>query len=146
MKNYNRKERRKLARMLGLRGNKESYKVWFERTFRSIQAGNQISQQVQSQNENETRQQLVDIAARATRHLAEGVPMRYSKRELIKKATYKLDGTLDTPAEYKEPEPIVFSQGHGEAEARRIMESNYRIMEDRSARLRQRHAKQKSNA
>lgn len=146
MKHYNRRERRNLAKALGLRTKNESTKQRQDRISRSIIAGNQISQQFQAMVENEQRQALTDKYAQATKNLAHGVPLRYSKREVIKEATYTPEGRLSTPTEYSERVPIVFGPGHGEDEAKRIMESNYQIAEKRRVELIQRRNRQKSKA
>lgn len=146
MKHYNRRERKALAKALGLRTKNESTRQRQERVSRSILAGNQISQQFQAMVENEQRQSLTDKYARATTNLAYGIPLRYSKREIIKEATYTPEGRLSTPAEYSERVPIAFSPGVGEQEAKRIMESNYKIAEKRRLDLIQRRNRQKLKA
>lgn len=146
MKHYNRRERRNLAKALGLRTKNESTRQRQERISRAIAAGNQISQQFQAMVENEQRQLMTDKFAQAVINLANGVPLRYSKRELIKEATYTPEGRMSTPAEYSERVPIAFSPGVGEQEAKRIMESNYKIAEKRRLDLIQRRNRQKLKA
>lgn len=117
---YNRKERKAIAKSLGLINKNESQKNRGERVWRSIQAGEQINQQYQMMVENEQRQQLVDIYAHATKHLAEGINIGSSKYP--KKST-----------------------AHGEDGAKEIMENNYVLQEKRRLELINRKEKQKNS-
>lgn len=68
---YNRKERKNLAKQLGLKPNDESAKQRAERTTRSREAGNQIHQQFLMQTENNIRNQQVEKDAQVLKSLTE---------------------------------------------------------------------------
>ncbi len=54
-KQYSRRERRDLARRLGLSGNSNNFAKWRENVERSIKAGKQIDQQFKNYVENNLR-------------------------------------------------------------------------------------------
>lgn len=117
---YNRKERKSIAKSLGLVNKNESTKDRDERVWRSIQAGEQISQQYQMMVENDQRAQLVDKIAQATRNLAEGFNIGSTKNPKMCSA-------------------------HGEDGAKAIMENNYLLQEKRRSDLAKRREKQKNS-
>lgn len=139
---YNRRERRNLAKQLGLINTNESTKQRSERVFRSIQAGRQIEQQFQMIVENDQREFLTETYASCTRNLANGLVLRWSKPELLEPAEVDATGKVTKPALYSDPEALLTSPGHGDAEAQKIMESNYKVAEKRRLELQNRRAKQ----
>jgi hypothetical protein len=68
---YNRKERKNLAKQLGLKTANETREQRSERTSRAREAGNQIHQQFLMQNENTLRNQQVEKDAEVLRSLTE---------------------------------------------------------------------------
>jgi len=73
MAHYNRKERKNLAKRLGLKNNNETTSQRQERIERSRIAGNQIHQQFLMQVENDQRNQLVEKEAQVLKSLTESV-------------------------------------------------------------------------
>ena len=71
MAHYNRKERKNLAKKLGLTNNNESREQRQERVSRSITAGNQIHQQFLMQTENNVRNQEAEKEAQVLKSLTE---------------------------------------------------------------------------
>lgn len=69
--NYSRRERRELAKRLGLTNPNESLAKRNERVTRSIEAGKQIHQQFQMQVANSLRNQASEIEAKALASLTE---------------------------------------------------------------------------
>lgn len=69
---YNRKERRRLAKQLGLLKKSESWQEKRERIARSIEAGKQIHQQFLMETENSIRNQMAEREARAMQREADG--------------------------------------------------------------------------
>jgi len=70
---YNRKERKKLAKKLGLVNKNETFQERNDRVFRSIEAGKQLQQQFLMQTENNLRNQEVEREALYLRRLIERV-------------------------------------------------------------------------
>ena len=70
---YNRKERRRLAKKLGLINKNETREERNTRISRSIEAGKQIHQQFLMQNENNLRNQEVEREAEYFKKLVERV-------------------------------------------------------------------------
>ena len=68
---YNRKERKTLAKQLGLKPKNETAQQRAERTARSREAGNQIQQQFLMQTENNIRNQQVEKDAEVLRSMTE---------------------------------------------------------------------------
>lgn len=139
---YNRRERRRLAKAIGLVNKNESERTRSERVFRSIQAGFQIQQQFQSIVENDQREALTEKYAQATRNLSEGLVLRWTKPELLSPAEVDATGKVTKPAVYSDPQPMWTSPGHGEDSARQIMENNYKVAEKRREELTARRRKQ----
>ncbi len=79
---YNRKERKNLAKQLGLKKKNESFKERQERISRANEAGKQIHQQFLMQTENNIRNQQVERDAKALRSLAETVGETEAERIL----------------------------------------------------------------
>lgn len=68
---YNRKERKNLAKQLGLKNNNETIKQREDRIERSRIAGEQIHQQFQMQVQNDIRNQRAEKDAEVLKSLAE---------------------------------------------------------------------------
>jgi hypothetical protein len=77
---YNRKERKNLAKQLGLKNKNESDKQRQERVSRSIIAGDQIHQQFLMQVENDLRNQRVEEDAKILKSLTESFGEAEAKR------------------------------------------------------------------
>lgn len=70
---YSRKQRRDLARMMGLLSSKDRYSVWLDRVRRSIGAGKQIDAEFKMGIENSIRTQLTAVEAKALKNLTDSV-------------------------------------------------------------------------
>lgn len=68
---YNRRQRRQLAKDLGLLGKQESHQQWLERTRRSREAGEQIHMQFLAENEARLREAAAEREGRQLESLTE---------------------------------------------------------------------------
>lgn len=68
---YNRKQRRELAKSMGLLGKKETPQQWHDRVSRSIEAGRQIHQQFMNEVETRLRNAAADREAKILNSLTE---------------------------------------------------------------------------
>lgn len=70
---YNRRQRRELAKQMGLIGKNESPTAWASRVGRSIEAGKQIDRQFKNNNETDMRNAEADAEAATLSTLIEKV-------------------------------------------------------------------------